>query len=105
MRILTAARPAIHLNLERKAAQMYSEFRKIVGALNFEHQVQTPSRKINMKKQIFKTSLVVAGVVAMLSGCSTTHDTQQTVPANAVQSNTGPTVSGYIDVGAGKSFH
>jgi uncharacterized lipoprotein len=61
-----------------------------------------------MKMQIFKVSLVVAiMVVATLSGCSTTHDTQQTAPANAVQSNTGPTptVSGYIDVVAGKNFH
>jgi uncharacterized lipoprotein YajG len=57
-----------------------------------------------MKTQIFKTSLVVAMVVATLSGCSTTHDTQQTAPANAVQSNTGPTVSGYLDVGGGKKF-
>jgi len=48
---------------------------------------------------------MIAAIVAMLSGCATTPDTQQTAPKSAVQSNTGPTVSGYIDVGAGKSLH
>jgi uncharacterized lipoprotein YajG len=58
-----------------------------------------------MKNHIFKSSLMIAAIVAMLSGCATTPDTQQTAPKSAVQSNTGPTVSGYIDVGAGKSLH
>jgi len=58
-----------------------------------------------MNKQIFKISIIVATAVAMLSGCATGQGTQQTTPKSAVQSNTGTTVSGYIDVGAGKSFH
>jgi uncharacterized lipoprotein YajG len=58
-----------------------------------------------MKKQIFKISVITATALAILSGCATSPSTQQTAPANAVQSTTGPTVSGYIDVGAGKSFH
>jgi uncharacterized lipoprotein YajG len=58
-----------------------------------------------MKNHIFKSSLIIAAIVAMLSGCATTPDTQQTAPKSAVQSNTGTTVSGYIDVGAGKSLH
>jgi len=58
-----------------------------------------------MKNHIFKSSLIIAAIVAMLSGCATTPDTQQTAPKSAVQSNTGTTVSGYIDVVAGKSLH
>jgi uncharacterized lipoprotein YajG len=58
-----------------------------------------------MKKHTFETSFIVAVIVAILSGCATTPNTQQTAPKSAVQSNTGTTVSGYIDVGAGKSFH
>jgi len=43
-------------------------------------------------------------VPVVFSGCATNSDTLQSTPKNAVQSNTGTTVSGYIDVGAGKSF-
>jgi len=57
-----------------------------------------------MNRQIFKISLIAAAVVAILSGCAATQGTQETVPKSAVQSNTGTTVSGYIDVGAGKKF-
>ena len=48
--------------------------------------------------------LVIAATAAILSGCATSHGTQQDALKNAVQSNTDPTVSGYIDVGAGKKF-
>jgi uncharacterized lipoprotein YajG len=45
-------------------------------------------------------------VPVLFSGCATNSDTLQNTPKNAVQnSSTGPTVSGYIDVGAGKSLH
>jgi hypothetical protein len=57
-----------------------------------------------MNRQIFKISLVVV-IGSILSSCATSSGTQQNAPKNAVQSTTGPTVSGYIDVGAGKSFH
>jgi len=58
-----------------------------------------------MKKLICKTTFVAVAIAAMLSGCATNSGTQPTAPQNAVQSNTGPTVSGYVDFGAKKSFH
>jgi len=58
-----------------------------------------------MGKYIFKISLMITAIVAMFSGCATGPDTLQSAPKSAVQSTTGPTVSGYIDVGAGKSLH
>jgi hypothetical protein len=58
-----------------------------------------------MKKLIFELSIMIPAIVAMLSSCATGPDTQQSAPKSAVQSTTGPTISGYIDVGAGKSFH
>ena len=63
----------------------------------------TASRLRTIKKLVCKTLFVV--VAAMLSGCATNSGTQQAEPKNAVQSNTGPTVSGYVDFGAKKSFH
>jgi hypothetical protein len=56
-----------------------------------------------MNRQIFKISVVIS-IAAILSGCATSLNPQQDPPKSAVQSNTGSTVSGYIDVGAGKSF-
>jgi uncharacterized lipoprotein YajG len=61
--------------------------------------------KVKMNRQTFNISLFIATIVIMLLGCATSHDAQQTAPKNTVQSTTGPTVRGYIDVGAGKSFH
>jgi uncharacterized lipoprotein YajG len=57
-----------------------------------------------MNKLILTVSLVVVAVAAILSGCATTQGTQEAVPTDAVQSNTGPTVSGYISVGGAKKF-
>jgi len=37
-------------------------------------------------------------------GCATSPGTHQDAPKNAVQSNTGPTVSGYVDVAGVKSI-
>jgi uncharacterized lipoprotein YajG len=48
-----------------------------------------------MKKQLFKTSLLLIALAAMLSGCATSPNSQQSAS---------PTVSGYISVGAGKQF-
>jgi uncharacterized lipoprotein YajG len=56
-----------------------------------------------MNKQIFGMSLIIAALMAMLSGCATSRDSQQNTQPSASQ-NSGPTVSGYIDVGAGKSL-
>jgi hypothetical protein len=63
-----------------------------------------PNSKLNMNTQLFKIWIIITGVVPVLSGCATTHDTEQHAPKSAVQSNTGPTVSGYIDIGAGKKL-
>jgi starvation-inducible outer membrane lipoprotein len=47
---------------------------------------------------ILKVSFFVICLVAMLSGCATTNQNAQQ------QSATPTTISGYIDVGAGKSL-
>ena len=65
----------------------------------------TASRLRTIKKLVCKTSFVVVAVASMLSGCASNSGTPQPGPKNAVQSNTGPTVSGYVDFGAKKSFH
>jgi hypothetical protein len=62
--------------------------------------------KLKTTGRIFAVSSITTAIVMMLSGCATTGgDTQPPASMNAVQSNSGTTVSGYIDVGAGKSFH
>jgi hypothetical protein len=40
----------------------------------------------------------------MFPGCTSSSGTHQDAPKNAVQSNTGPTVSGYVDVAGVKSI-
>jgi uncharacterized lipoprotein YajG len=58
-----------------------------------------------MNRQILKTPLLIAALLALLSGCATSSDPQPDAPKSAVQSSTGTTVSGYIDVGGRKSLH
>lgn len=48
-----------------------------------------------MKKRLFKTSLFLVALAAMLSGCATNQNSQQSAA---------PTVSGYISVGAEKNL-
>jgi uncharacterized protein YceK len=55
-------------------------------------------------KQLYIAFLAIL-IASLLSGCATAHDPQQTEPKNAAQNNAGPTISGYIDIGAQKSFH
>jgi uncharacterized lipoprotein YajG len=63
----------------------------------------------SMKLHIIKCSLrlAVAVMMAALCGCATNSSTPQSPNAqmSAVQSGTGPTVSGYMDVGGAKTFH
>jgi hypothetical protein len=47
----------------------------------------------------------IGGLLLFSAGCATDGATQTSTTANSVQSSSGPTVSGYLDVGAGKSFH
>jgi len=61
--------------------------------------------KGDMGKTILKITLTIVAIVSVLSGCATSPGTQQDAPKSAVRSNTGPTLSGYLDVGAGKSLH
>lgn len=51
-----------------------------------------------------KLTFWIVAVVAALAGCATGPVTQPDPSKNAVQSNSGPTVSGYIDVGGGRRF-
>jgi hypothetical protein len=44
---------------------------------------------------LFKTSFLAIVLAAILSGCATSQNSEQSAA---------PTVSGYIDVGAGKSL-
>jgi uncharacterized lipoprotein YajG len=48
-----------------------------------------------MKKQLFKTALLLVALAAIFSGCATSQNSQQSAS---------PTISGYISVGADKSF-
>jgi uncharacterized lipoprotein YajG len=48
-----------------------------------------------MKKQLFKTAIFLVALAAILSGCATSQNSQQSAS---------PTISGYISVGADKSL-
>jgi uncharacterized lipoprotein YajG len=50
-----------------------------------------------MKKQLFKTVLVLLALAFMLSGCASNQ--------NSLQSAASTTVSGYVSVGAGNTIH
>jgi len=52
---------------------------------------------IKMKKQLFKTVLVLLALAFMLSGCASNQ--------NSLQSAASTTVSGYVSVGAGNTIH
>jgi hypothetical protein len=51
-------------------------------------------------------ALLIAAISALvLSGCATNGGAQPGAPASNIQSTSGPTVSGYIDAGGGKTLH
>jgi hypothetical protein len=60
-----------------------------------------------MKRLPLKFVLALGLLLSIVSGCASNSggSTSGGAPANAVQSSTGPTVSGYVDVGASKGFH
>jgi len=49
--------------------------------------------------------LITAAIGCMLSGCATNNGSQPSAPASSVQTSSGTTVSGYIEVGGSKTIH
>jgi uncharacterized lipoprotein YajG len=52
---------------------------------------------------LLRIAVILLLATVLFSGCATSPDTQQNTPKNTVQSS-GTTVSGYVDVGAGKKI-
>jgi uncharacterized lipoprotein YajG len=57
-----------------------------------------------MNTLILRGQFIIAAMALFAAGCATRPDVQASAPQHAVQSSTGPVMSGYIDVGAAKSF-
>jgi len=58
------------------------------------------------RPQRFAMGLIIAALGGLIfSGCATNGGTQPSAPTSRVQTSSGTTVSGYIDVGGSKTIH
>jgi hypothetical protein len=67
--------------------------------------MNTDEHRFFRPQRIGIASIIAAIGGMVLSGCATNGGTQPSAPASSVQTSSGTTVGGYIDVGGSKTIH